>query len=496
MLKEQDSNQVSLEFVSIEELVPRDHLLRKIDKVIDFSFIREKVKDLYCADNGRPAVDPVVLFKMLFIGYLYGIRSERQLIRDIQVNVAYRWFLGYGLTAKIPDASTISQNRRRRFAESSIYQEIFDEIVLQAMRRKMVEGTTLYTDSTHLKANANKHKFALQDVQKSTRDYLETLEEDVTRDREAHGKKPLKEKETPPEVKETKVSTTDPDSGYMVREGKPEGFFYLDHRTVDSRYNIITDTFVTPGNVHDSIPYLNRLDRQRERFGFDVAAVGLDAGYFTAGICKGLEDRDIYGAIAYRRPNHIKGYLRKSDYTYDPTTDRYLCPAGCTLHYRTTDRQGYRHYASDPAQCRNCPLQPKCTKSANVTKVVTRHIWQGHKDTVNCHRYTEQGKKIYKRRKETVERSFADSKQLHGHRYARLRGMGKVFEQCLLCAAVQNMKKIALLVDKKEFVRLLWLLEQLSMSVQRGYRPVYAVIAKIRQITSTGITQLIIENPA
>ncbi len=245
-----------MEFVSIEELVPKDHLLRKIDKVIDFGFIRERVKDLYCADNGRPAIDPVVLFKMLFIGYLFGTRSERQLVRDIQVNVAYRWFLGFGLTDKIPDASTISQNRRRRFAESTIYQEIFDEMVFQAIRRKMVDGSVLYTDSTHLKANANKHKFELKDVQKSTRDYLETLEEDVNKDREVHGKKPLAKKESTPEVKETKVSTTDPDSGYMVREGKPEGFFYLDHRTVDGRHSIITDTFVTPGNVHDSIPSL------------------------------------------------------------------------------------------------------------------------------------------------------------------------------------------------------------------------------------------------
>ena len=485
-----------MEFVSIEELVPKDHLLRKIDKVIDFGFIRERVKDLYCADNGRPAIDPVVLFKMLFIGYLYGTRSERQLVRDIQVNVAYRWFLGFGLTDKIPDASTISQNRRRRFSESTIYQEIFDEMVLQAMRRKMVDGTTLYTDSTHLKANANKHKFALQDVQKSTRDYLETLEEDVTRDREAHGKKPLKEKESTPEVKETKVSTTDPDSGYMVREGKPEGFFYLDHRTVDSRYSIITDTFVTPGNIHDSIPYLSRLDRQRERFGFDVEAVGLDAGYFTAGICKGLEDRDIYGAIAYRRPNHIKGYLRKSDYTYDPTTDCYLCPQGCVLKYRTTDRNGYRHYASNPEQCRNCPLQPQCTKSANFTKVVTRHIWQDHKDTVNSHRYTDEGKKIYKRRKETVERSFADSKQLHGHRYARLRGIGKVFEQCLLCAAVQNMKKIALVVDRKDLLGLLRLLGQVFAPIQSGYLSFNAFISKIREIVQVGINPLITENPA
>jgi transposase len=471
-------------------------LLRKIDKVIDFGFIREKVKDLYCADNGRPAIDPVVLFKMLFIGYLYGTRSERQLVRDIQVNVAYRWFLGFGLMDKVPDASTISQNRRRRFSESTIYQEIFDEMVLQAIRRKMVDGTVLYTDSTHLKANANKHKFELQDVQKSTRDYLQSLEEEVTRDREAHGKKPLKEKESIPEVKETKVSTTDPDSGYMVREGKPEGFFYLDHRTVDSRYSIITDTFVTPGNVHDSIPYLSRLDRQSERFGFEIEAVGLDAGYFTAGICKGLEERDIYGAIAYRRPNHIKGYLRKSDYSYDAATDCYTCSEGCTLKYRTTDRQGYRHYASDPAQCRTCPLQSRCTKSANFTKVVTRHIWQDHKETVNSHRYTGEGKKIYKRRKETVERSFADSKQLHGHRYARLRGISKVFEQCLLCAAVQNMKKIALVVDRKDLLRLLRLLEQVFASVQREYCSLYAFISQIKKIASAGINPLKIENPA
>jgi len=485
-----------MEFVSIEELVPKDHLLRKIDKVIDFGFIRERVKDLYCADNGRPAIDPVVLFKMLFIGYLYGSRSERQLVRDIQVNVAYRWFLGFGLTDKIPDASTISQNRRRRFSESTIYQEIFDEMVMQAIRRKMVDGTILYTDSTHLKANANKHKFELQEVQKSTREYLETLEEDVTRDRETHSKKPLSAKENTPEVKETKISTTDPDSGYMVREGKPEGFFYLDHRTVDGRHSIITDTFVTAGNVHDSIPYLERLDRQRERFGFDVEAVGLDAGYFTAGICKGLEEREIYGVIAYRRPNHKKGYLRKSDFVYDPSMDCYRCPEGRELAYRTTDRNGYRHYASNPQQCRTCPLQAQCTKSANCTKVITRHIWQEHKDRINSHRLTEQGKEVYRRRKETVERSFADSKELHGHRYARRRGLSKVFEQCLLCAAVQNMKKIAQVVDRKGLLRLLRLLWQMLMPDKDRFYALQAFSATFRHIVLSNLLLPNIENPA
>jgi transposase len=499
MLIDKDTRQISMEFVSIEELVPKDHLLRKIDKAIDFGFIREKVRSLYCADNGRPAIDPVVLFKMLFIGYLFGVRSERQLVRDIQVNVAYRWFLGFGLTDKVPDASTISQNRRRRFCESTIYQDIFDEIVVQAINRKMVDGSVLYTDSTHLKANANKNKFEVRDVQKSTRDYMEQLEEDIAKDRESHGKKPLKEKETQPETKESKVSTTDPDSGYMVREGKPEGFFYLDHRTVDSRHSIITDTFVTPGNVHDSIPYLDRLDRQRERFGFNTEAVGLDAGYFTAGICKGLEDRNIYGAIAYCRPNHIKGYLRKSDYKYNPETDCYTCPKNCILRYRTTDRLGYRHYASDPSQCRSCPLQPQCTRSANFTKIVTRHIWQDHKDRINSHRYTEHGKEIYRRRKETVERSFADSKQLHGHRYARLRGRGKVFEQCLLCSAVQNMKKIALVVDRNDLLRLLKLLQPYWVP-EKLYKWVFKALGwfmtNFAQIAFKYITTLEIENPA
>ena len=113
------------------------------------------------------------------------------------------------------------------------------------------------------------------------------LEEAIEEDRAAHGKRELKEQpEAEPETKEIKVSRTDEDSGYMVRDGKPKGFFYLDHRTVDGRHAIITDTHVTPANVHDTIPYLRRLDRQRERFGFPVRAVGLDAGYATAAICK------------------------------------------------------------------------------------------------------------------------------------------------------------------------------------------------------------------
>ncbi|QDY85411.1 transposase [Paenibacillus polymyxa] len=123
-----------------------------MDKYIDFSFIEDKVRPLYCSDHGRPAIHPVVLFKMIFLGYFYGIRSERQLEREIQANLAYRWFLGLGLTDKAPYHSTISWNRRTRFKDTYIFQDIFDGIVLQAISHKMVSGHVLITDLTHIKA--------------------------------------------------------------------------------------------------------------------------------------------------------------------------------------------------------------------------------------------------------------------------------------------------------------------------------------------------------
>ena len=448
MLKKPSPQQTELEMVTLEQLVPSDHLLRKIGSVIDFGFIREMTEDLYCPDNGRPPIAPEMLFKTLFVGYLFGIRSERQLMREIEVNVAYRWFIGLRLTGKVFDASTVSQNRRRRFDGTDIAQRIFDHIVEQAIAKGLVGGEVLFTDSTHLKANANKGRYDKEMVAKSRAAYWNDLDAAVAQDRAAHSKSPLKPKDRQPPIKETKISRTDPDAGYMVRDGKPKGFFYLDHRTVDGRFAIITDTHVTPANVHDSIPYLGRLDRQRARFGFDVQAVGLDAGYASAPIAKGLEDRDILGVTGYLRPSGPKGMLRKRAFTYDANVDAYRCPEGQVIRYATTDRNGYRHYKSDPSKCRNCPLLASCTTNAKAQKTVTRHVWANARERVDAHRLTDWGKALYKRRKETVERSFADAKQLFGHRYARFRSLAKVQTQALMAATAQNIKKIAMTLWK------------------------------------------------
>lgn len=449
MLKTPAPEQTALEMVTLDSLVPKDHLLRKIDAVIDFSFIHPLVEGLYCSDNGRPALDPTLMFKALFIGYLFGIRSERQLVREIEVNVAYRWFLRLKLGDRVFDASTLSQNRRRRFNDTQVAQAIFDRIVEQAIGAGLVDGTVLYTDSTHLKASANKGKYDLAMIEKSRADYWADLDAAIEAERTMRGQKPLKPKERTAAVKETKVSRTDPDSGYMVREGKPKGFFYLDHRTVDGRHGIITDTHATPASLHDSIVYLGRLDRQVGRFGFNVGAVGLDAGYATPAIAKGLEERAIMGVTGYRNPTPPRpGMMRKREFVHEAEADVYRCPQGQALTYATTDRNGYRHYKSDPSICRDCPLLASCTSNAKAVRTITRHVWADHRERADRLRLTPKGKAIYRRRKETVERSFADAKQLHGHRYARFRRLWKVRVQCLLAAAAQNIKKIALALTK------------------------------------------------
>lgn len=190
MLKEPIPRPVEPEMVSLEQLVPHDHLVRKIDAAIDFEFIRDEVKERYCPDNGRPAVDPVRLFKIILLGYLFGIPSERRLIKEIQVNLAYRWFLGMSLTEEVIDASTLSQNRRRRFKDNDVYERIFIRIIEQAIDKGFVSGNVLFTDSTHLKADANKRKYKSEQRQQSPGSYLNELNQAVAKERKDRGLKP------------------------------------------------------------------------------------------------------------------------------------------------------------------------------------------------------------------------------------------------------------------------------------------------------------------
>lgn len=443
MIRKQNSTQLKHEFVCIEDMVPKNHLLRKIDKHIDFSFVHDKTKGLY-SNVGRCGIAPVVLFKMMLIGYLFGIRSERRLEQEIKVNVAYRWFLGLGLCDPVPDHSTISQNRRRRFNGTDIFRQIFEEIIRQAIDAGLVQGKYLFTDSTKIKASANRNRKEKVEVEQSPKDYIDDLERSVNDERETHDKKPLPPQvDKPPQMKQVNRSLTDPDSGYLYQDDKFEGFYYSNHFTTDIKHNIITDVFVTPGNVPDSVPYLERLDNQIEKFNFGVEGVGLDAGYSQAPICKGLHDRGIFGVIPHIRSRRKGFKIQKRHFKYDSKEDVYICPAGQKLRYRLTNRLGSSEYVSDPKICCACKLLPECTNSKSKIRILSRHVWQGYKDKIRENNLTPEGKYLRQKRRETVERSFADAKELHGLRYAKYRGIEKVTEQCLMTAIAMNIKKMA-----------------------------------------------------
>lgn len=186
MLKRSEEKQIKLVTTTIEALMPEQHFLRDLDRHVDFTFIYDKVVHLY-SDVGRASVDPVVLFKMLLLGFLYGIDSERKLEQEVQVNIAFRWFLGLDLDAAVPDHSTISQNRRRRWRGSSVFEEIFAEIVRKCMDAGLVTGSLILTDTTHVKANVNMKKSEVVTVTHTPREYIKQLdalcEEEATRRR-------------------------------------------------------------------------------------------------------------------------------------------------------------------------------------------------------------------------------------------------------------------------------------------------------------------------
>ena len=419
--------QSEIVFMTMEEMVPEDSLFRKIDKYIDFTFIYEEVKHLYSEDNGRPSIDPVVLFKIVFIQALDGLKSMRQTCKKIKVDAEYRWFLGIPYGQDTPHFSTFSKNYERRFKDSDVFEKIFINIVKQAMKYKLIDGTTFYTDSTHKKANANKNKYE-DVVEEVVKERKKWLEEEINEERRQQGKKEFKY-EDKKETKHIKVSTTDSESGYYHRDNKEKGFMYLDHRTTDDKCNIIVDCYVTKGNVHDSGPFIERCEYIKKTFGFDIKRYGVDSGYLTLDIKKYFIDNNIFGVFGYRRTGTPESRKEKLQYIYIKEEDYYMNKeTGEVLTYKgKIDKNGYKSY-----------------ESYDGKTVVRRHIKEEWNEIFRENRLSEEGKELYKRRKEHIERSFADSKQNHGYRYAMYKGVKKNQHYTWLICSAQNMKNIAL----------------------------------------------------
>ena len=442
--------QSQINIVCIEDLVPKDHILRDIDKAIDFNFIYDEVKNLYSADNGRPSVDPVVLFKIVLIQYTFGIRSMRQTIKEIEVNNAYRWFLGYDLLEPIPHFSTFGKNYTRRFASSDIFEKIFEHILAEAVNAGFVDASAVFIDATHIKANANNKKYVNELVKLEAKHYQNELNEEINLDRENHGKKPLKSKDNDddddnnkpnPSTKNIKKSTTDPECGLFHKGEHKVQFAYTAHTACD-KHNFILNVDVAPGNVHDSVMFDELYKKVIADFP-EVEMVGVDSGYKTPWIMKQIFESGRLPATPYKRPMTKQGFFKKYDYVYDEYYDQIICPNNKLLDYSTTNREGYREYKSNPEDCKNCAYREQCTQSKAFQKVVTRHVWEEYMELAEEVRHSPQGKEIYKLRCETIERVFADAKEKHAMRYTQFRGLARLKMQVLLTFSCMNLKKLA-----------------------------------------------------
>lgn len=468
MTKNADKKREQMQIFCMDDMVPQNHMLRLIDKAINWDFIYELVEEKYSPDNGRPSMDPVMLIKIPFIQYLYGIKSMRQTIKEIEVNVAYRWFLGLDMLDTVPHFSTFGKNYTRRFKDTDLFEQIFSKILEECMKFKLIDTEQIFVDSTHVKACANSKKMRKRVAHEQALWYEQELKEEIQKDRAVHGKKPLKDNDKndsqPPtaggggnladesesqileSAKTQKCSTSDPESGWF-RKGEHKHVFAYAVETACDKHGWILGYTVHPGNEHDSRTFPLLYEKIKD---FEPDMMIMDAGYKTPAIAHLLLENGIKPLFPYKRPMTKEGFFKKYEYAYDEYYDCYVCPGNQVLKYSTTNRDGYREYKSCGLFCSTCPHLHQCTESKDHIKLITRHVWEEYMEKAEDIRYTIGNKQIYQQRKETIERLFGTAKEQHGFRYTQYIGKARMEMKAGLTFACMNLKKLAKILDHRE----------------------------------------------
>ena len=371
----------------------------------------------------------------------------RQTMRDAEVNVAYRWFLGYTVSQSLPHFATINCAFGHRFTVEVI-EGVFRWILEEVARAGYLSPEVVFVDGTHIKANANLKKRVKKEIPVAAKRYQEQLDAEIEADREVHGKKPLKKKsddDTPSDPARQKTvteSTTDPDSG-VFQKGEHRKCFAYEAHTVCDRRGYVLETEVTPGNVHDSVAFDTVFERLVEHYP-EARVITADAGYKTPWICKQVFDSGRIPSLPYKRPMTKKGNLPWYEYVCDEYDDCILCPQNQILSYSNTYREDNREYKSKSYICKTCPVRERCTENQQCTKTVTRHVWHDCIERAEDFQHSSPGKKTYALRSQTIERVFADAKEKHAMRYTLYRGLPEVTAWVKLKFAAMNLKKLAI----------------------------------------------------
>ena len=446
---QQDGQEHLFYAFNLEDHVPKDHLLRGIDRLLDLSDLRQYLADFY-SHTGRPSIDPELMIRMLIIGYCFGIRSERRLCEEVHLNLAYRWFCRLSLEDKVPDHSTFSKNRHGRFRESDAFRQLFESVLQRSMAEGLVGGEGFATDASVVKADASRQRHREGDdddwgggsSRRAVREYLQALDEEST----------------PSKTAARKVSLTDPAASYTAAPGGPAFYAYSTNYLIGTNHGIIVDVEPTTANrIQEVEATKTMINRAEERFGIRAQRLIGDTAYGTAAMLGWLvEEKTITPHIpVWDKTERKDGTFSRSDFQWDELHNEYRCPAGKALRSRQRNfkklhtlvtKDNTVIYFASKLDCDACPLKEQCCPNTPARKIA-RSIHEGARDVARRIARTAAYKQSCKDRKK-VEMLFAHLKRILKLDRLRLRGLSGANDEFLLAAMAQNLRRMVKLLSQ------------------------------------------------
>lgn len=423
--------------------VPADHLLRRIDHVLDLSELRQHLAPFY-SHTGRPSIDPELMVRMLIIGYCFGVRSERRLCEEVHLNLAYRWFCRLGLEDAVPEHSTFSKNRHGRFRASGAFRWLFDEVLRRCMAAGLVKGEGFAVDASVVAADASRQRSVpgstamdWNDPALSTRavrEYFEALDGE-------------------PQVPPRNISLTDPQARWTAAPGGPAFYAYSTNYLIDLAHGVIVDVAATPANRSMEVESTKTMiDRVEAQFALKPERLIGDMAYGAAPMLAWMvDDKGIEPHVpVWDKTQRTDETFSSSDFKWDAEANEYRCPQGHPLrsqwrafrnprlHVTKADTIIYRSSQSD---CKSCPLKQRCCPNTPMRKIA-RSVHEEARDVARRINTSDQYRRSRRERKK-VEMLFAHLKRILRLDRLRLRGLSGASDEFTLAAAAQNLRRLA-----------------------------------------------------
>lgn len=429
---------------SLRDLIPDDHVLARVDAVLDLGWLHEEIAEVYAAGVGRPAIDPEAAVRLMLAGFLLGIVHDRRLMREAQVNLAIRWFAGFGLGDRLPDHSSLTRIRQRWGAER--FRHVFQRTARACVSAGIAKGEVVHVDASLIRADVSWESLAVRHVSSiAAANGDEAFEVDAPGVEACDAAVERQLRNSKKSGKFKKVCLTDPEAT-MATSGRNRRLepSYKQHGVVDDERGVILDVEVTTGEINEGQAILERLDAVVATTGVPIGAVTADAGYAYAKVFAGLEAREITGVIPTKaEPIRSKVPLRR--FRYDAKHDHVKCPRGKILRPNKAKISHGRFFASKVRDCRGCDLATLCLSPSRVTKALV--IVHDYPALLRARRrrdrWSAEDNRLYQRHRWRSEGFHGEAKTWHGLARAVRRGLDNMRIQSFLTAAAINLKRLA-----------------------------------------------------